>query len=490
MKFTADAKTAAELKRIVKALVGTAVQLEVNAAGSCVLTADTQPKGVEVGKAIAEFEVADYESGVVTFPTMPFWQALSKGKALSVDGNRVNGYVLKPLGPIDFPVWKPGHGACGLDKFALAEFAFWLSSVPRKDDPRHSIAGVWFEMRPADESIYGYGTNGKIACYSTAPAAYNTAAKKKFRFLPDPVVSLMCRAGDVFMLDSEIPTGHEPKEKEPKPKKGEEVIPHDSYQVSFSLGGVDVSVFLYTHLRRVKLEQIIPTYHNMSAEVTFSEVATESVAKAPRRKYKDANVTFDFMPVSGGLCVAGLHLDEGYSDNEPAFDVALHLDASGVQVPEHTPEGVPVNMCVAAPVLSTALDGLLPSGFGTVTLKTICAFPHTDVYGVVVAESSHRSAVTMPLLVRSPGREAFYGLCKEVLFWLVDGNNPDMTEDALTDKDGVVKAINIMWPAAHKERKRRETGVALPTGYPVDWADFVRRVLPGIRVEARKKVVA
>lgn len=489
MKFTADAKTAAELKRIVKPLVGTAVQLEVNAAGSCVLTMDTQPKGVEVGEVTSEFEVTDYEPGAVTFPAPPFWQALSKGKTLTVDGNRVNGYVLKPLGPIGFPVRKPGHGACGLDKYALAEFEFWLSAAPTKD-PRASLAGVWFEMRPADESVYGYGTNGKVACYSSAPAAYSTTAQKKFRFLPAPVVSLMCRAGDALMRDSEIPTGHEPKEEEPKPKKGEEVISHDSYQVSFSLGGVDVSVFLYTHLRRVKLENVIPAYYNMSAEVTFDEFAVEAIKKAPRRRYKDAAVTFDIREGNSLVPMSIFLAGDGWGVNEtPDFSADVPVSVFAV-CPEHTPEGVPVNMCVAAPVLSTALDGLLPRGFGTVTLKTICAFPHTDVCGVVVAESSHRSAVIMPLKITCPSREAFYGLCKEVLFWLVDSNNPDMAEDALTDKEGVVAAINIMWPAAHKERKRRETGVALPTGYPVDWADFVRRVLPGIRVEARKKVVA
>ncbi len=481
MRFTADAKTTAELKRIVKALGCFCIQLEVNAVGSCVLFGDAQPQGTDACQFTCEFEVSDYEPGVIAVRAREFAKALGSAKTLTVVDNNANGFRIEtlpgPLGGDTTAAWGLGGGACYFDRFALAEFAYWRSAAPKKKDSRASLHGVWFEVRPQDSTVYGYGTNGLIACYSQASAAYGEATQKKFRFLPAPIVSLMCRAGEVYMLDTEIPEGHKPKDEEKKLSKGVEVLPRDSYQVSFTLGGVDVRVYVYTQLGRIKLESVIPEYTNMSAELDFSEVTIEALKKAPHAGDKCSNLTV-VMP--GGYSMQGAHLtfDGGAADGW-LFDTTVSIGVLAT-LPEFACAGMPAELCITAPALSVVLDGLLPEKYGRVSIKTNLEFPRMGCASPVVVEANHRSALVMPLKITCPSREAFYGLCKEVLFWLVDSNNPDMTEDELTDKEGVIKAINTMW----------NDSVDLLPGYPVDWADFVRRVLPVIRAEARKKIEA
>lgn len=215
----------------------------------------------------------------------------------------------------------------------------------------------------------------------------------------------------------------------------------------------------------------------MSAELDFSEVTIEALKKAPHAGDKCSNLTV-VMP--GGYSMQGAHLtfDGGAADGW-LFDTTVSIGVLAT-LPEFACAGMPAELCITAPALSVVLDGLLPEKYGRVSIKTNLEFPRMGCASPVVVEANHRSALVMPLKITCPSREAFYGLCKEVLFWLVDSNNPDMTEDELTDKEGVIKAINTMW----------NDSVDLLPGYPVDWADFVRRVLPVIRAEARKKIEA
>jgi len=284
----------------------------------------------------------------------------------------------------------------------------------------------------------------------------------------------MCRSREVYMLDTEIPEEHKPKDEEKKLPEGVKVLPRDSYQVSFTLAGVDVRVYLYTQLGRIKLENVIPEYTNMSAELDFSEVTIEALKKAPHAGDKCSNLTI-VMP--GGYSRQDAHLT--FDIGGQFFDATVSVGVLAT-LPEFACAGMPAELCVAALALSVVLDGLLPEKCGRVSIKTNLEFPRMGCASPVVVEANHRSALVMPLKIICPAREAFYGLCKEVLFWLVYSNNPDMTEDALTDKEGVVKAINVMW----------NDSVDMLPGYPADWADFVRRVLPAIRAEARKKIEA